>query len=201
VNRLASALRAAGLRKGDRVAFLCPNTPALLEAHYGVPAAGGVLVALNYRLNADDIGYILKHSGARFLFADHEFEYLAKGAKVKRAVRIDDTGDPGDPYEAFLAEGSPDPVASKLGDESETISINYTSGTTGRPKGKGENTSPVTCGPLRSRSSVNCPRPPPARSRKRHSGRRNGRDAAAGSASARRPAPRRAAPRSGRPGR
>src|SRR6185437_2722718 len=67
VNRLASALRAAGLRKGDRVAFLAPNIPALLEAHYGVPAAGGVLVALNYRLNAEDIGYILKHSGARFL--------------------------------------------------------------------------------------------------------------------------------------
>src|SRR5215472_12862453 len=135
VIRLASALRAAGLRKGDRVAFLCPNTPALLEAHYGVPAAGGVLVALNYRLNAEDIGYILKHSGARFLFADHEFEHLAKGAKVKHAVRIDDTGDPGDPYEAFLAEGSPDPVASKLRDEDEAISINYTSGTTGRPKG------------------------------------------------------------------
>ena len=54
VNRLASALRAAGLRKGDRVAFICPNIPALLEAHYGVPAAGGVLVALNYRLNAQD---------------------------------------------------------------------------------------------------------------------------------------------------
>src|SRR5690348_7161533 len=63
VNRLASALRAAGLRKGDRVAFIAPNIPALLEAHYGVPAAGGVLVALNYRLNAEDIGYILKHSG------------------------------------------------------------------------------------------------------------------------------------------
>ncbi len=135
VNRLASALRAAGLRKGDRVAFICPNTPALLEAHYGVPAAGGVLVALNYRLSAEDIGFILKHSGARFLFADHEFEHLAKGARVRRAVRIDDTGDPGDPYEAFLAEGSADPVPSKLGDEDEPISINYTSGTTGRPKG------------------------------------------------------------------
>jgi acyl-CoA synthetase (AMP-forming)/AMP-acid ligase II len=114
VNRLASALRAAGLRKGDRVAFLCPNTPALLEAHYGVPAAGGVLVALNYRLSAEDIGFVLKHSGARFLFADHEFEHLAKGARVRRAVRIDDTGDRGDPYEAFLAEGSPDPVASTV---------------------------------------------------------------------------------------
>ena len=100
VNRLASALRAAGLRKGDRVAFIAPNIPALMEAHYGVPAAGGVLVALNYRLNAQDIGFILEHSGARFLFVDHEFEHLAEGARVERAVRIDDTGAAGDPYEA-----------------------------------------------------------------------------------------------------
>jgi acyl-CoA synthetase (AMP-forming)/AMP-acid ligase II len=135
VNRLASALRAAGLRKGDRVAFICPNIPALLEAHYGVPAAGGVLVALNYRLNAQDIGFILKHSGARFLFVDHEFEHLADGARVERAVRIDDTGAPEDPYEAFLAGGSAEPVTSELGDEDEPISINYTPGTTGTPKG------------------------------------------------------------------
>jgi fatty-acyl-CoA synthase len=135
VNRLASALRAAGLRKGDRVAFICPNIPALLEAHYGVPGAGGVLVALNYRLNAQDIGYILDHSGARFLFVDHEFEHLAEGARVEHAVRIDDTGAPEDPYEAFLAGGSAEPVTSELGDEDEPISINYTSGTTGTPKG------------------------------------------------------------------
>jgi fatty-acyl-CoA synthase len=135
VNRLASALRAAGLQKGDRVAFICPNTPALLEAHYGVPAAGGVLVALNYRLDAKDIGFILEHSGARFLFVDHEFEHLVEGGRVERAVRIDDTGGPGDPYEAFLAEGSADPVTRELDDEDETISINYTSGTTGQPKG------------------------------------------------------------------
>ncbi len=135
VNRLASALRAAGLRKGDRVAFICPNIPALLEAHYGVPAAGGVLVALNYRLNAHDIGFILQHSGARFLFVDQEFEHLAEGPRVERAVRIDDTGATGDPYEAFLAEGSADPVTSEPADEDEPISINYTSGTTGTPKG------------------------------------------------------------------
>jgi fatty-acyl-CoA synthase len=130
VNRLASALRRAGLEKGDRVAFICPNTPALLEAHYGVPAAGGVLVALNYRLDAGDIARILEHSGARFVFVDHEFEHLAPGA-----VRIDDTGAPGDPYEAFLAEGSAEPLPSVLEDEDEPISINYTSGTTGKPKG------------------------------------------------------------------
>src|SRR4029077_6165218 len=78
VNRLASALRAAGLEKHDRVAFLCPNTPPMLEAHYGVPAAGGVLVAINTRLSSDEIGYILEHSGARFLFVDAELEGLIK---------------------------------------------------------------------------------------------------------------------------
>jgi fatty-acyl-CoA synthase len=135
VNRLASALRRAGLEKGDRVAFISPNTPALLEAHFGVPAAGGVLVALNYRLSAAEVARIMEHSGARFLFVDHEYEQLAEGADVLRAVRIDDTGGPGDPYEAFLGEGSPEPVPSVLEDEGEPIAINYTSGTTGRPKG------------------------------------------------------------------
>src|SRR4051812_42353783 len=135
VRRLGSALRDAGLQKGDRVAFIAPNIPALLEAHYGVPAAGGVLVAINYRLNAKDVGYILEHSGARFVFVDHEFEELARDYVAHRTIRIDDTGGPGDPYEAFLAEGSPDPLPDVLEDEDEPISINYTSGTTGRPKG------------------------------------------------------------------
>jgi fatty-acyl-CoA synthase len=135
VRRLASALRAAGVAKGDRVAFIAPNIPALLEAHYGVPAAGGVLVAVNYRLNAEDVAYILGHSGARFVFVDHEFEHLAKDNDADRTVRIDDTGDSDDPYEAFLTEGSPDPLPAVLEDEDEPISINYTSGTTGRPKG------------------------------------------------------------------
>jgi fatty-acyl-CoA synthase len=135
VRRLASGLRDAGLEKGDRVAFIAPNIPALLEAHYGVPAAGGVLVAINYRLNSDDVEFILEHAGARFVFVDHEFAELADGASVERTVRIDDTGEPDDPYEAFLAESSPDPLLSVLEDEDEPISINYTSGTTGRPKG------------------------------------------------------------------
>ena len=74
VHRLASALRGAGMKKHDRVAFLCPNIPAMLEAHFGVPAAGGILVAVNTRLGSDEIGYILKHSGSRFLFVDHELE-------------------------------------------------------------------------------------------------------------------------------
>ncbi|MCI0548751.1 MAG: acyl--CoA ligase family protein [Candidatus Rokubacteria bacterium] len=137
VNRLASALRQAGLEKQDRVAFLCPNIPAMLEAHYGIPAAGGILVAINTRLSPDEIGYILTHSGARFLFVDAELEPLVKPLDLRhlRVVRVDDTGGPGDPYEDFLAAGSPEPVPSWLEDEEETISINYTSGTTGRPKG------------------------------------------------------------------
>src|SRR4030095_2790796 len=67
-----------GVAKHDRVAFLCPNIPAMLEAHYGVPAGGGVLVAINTRLNSDEIGYILGHSGARVLFVDAEREPLVK---------------------------------------------------------------------------------------------------------------------------
>jgi fatty-acyl-CoA synthase len=137
VHRLASALRAAGMAKHDRVAFLCPNIPAMLEAHYGVPAAGGILVAINIRLATDEIGYILKHSGSKFLFVDAEFEAVVKPLDLAglRVVRVDDTGAPGDPYEDFLATGFPAPVESWLEDEEETISINYTSGTTGRPKG------------------------------------------------------------------
>jgi len=137
VNRLASGLRAAGLSKGDRVAFLCPNIPAMLEAHYGVPEAGGVLVAVNTRLGTEEIRYILTHSGARFLFVDAELEPVVKPLDLSRltVVRVDDSGVTTDPYEAFLASGAPGPIESWLESEDETISINYTSGTTGRPKG------------------------------------------------------------------
>src|SRR5262245_23271831 len=115
-NRLASGLRRAGLARHDRVAFLCPNSPPMLEAHYGVPAAGGILVAINTRLSSDEIGYILEHSGARFLFVDAELEALVKPLDLGRLtiVRVDDTGAPGDPYEEFLATGTPEPVASWL---------------------------------------------------------------------------------------
>jgi fatty-acyl-CoA synthase len=137
VYRLANQLRAAGLRKHDRVAFLSPNAPALLEAHFGVPAAGGILVAINTRLTSREIDYILKHSGSRFLFVDAELLPLVEPLELPgvELVRIDDTGQPDDPYEQFLAAGSPEPPESWLEDEEETISINYTSGTTGNPKG------------------------------------------------------------------
>jgi fatty-acyl-CoA synthase len=136
VNRLASALRGRGLESHDRVAALCPNVPALLELHHGVPAAGGVLVAINTRLSPPEIRHILEHSGARMLFVDAELESLVSepppGVEV---IRVDDTGLSTDPYEQLLAEGSAPGVPSPLLDEEEPIAIDYTSGTTGQPKG------------------------------------------------------------------
>ena len=148
VNRLASALRAAGIERGDRVGYLVPNIPALLEAHFGVPLAGGVLVAINTRLIGSEIAHILNHSGAKLLVVDAE---LAQGiepvlndlATVQTIVSVEDPAGsvregvrlPGPEYEAFLAGGSPEPLDWPLEDEDETIAIDYTSGTTGRPKG------------------------------------------------------------------
>lgn len=140
VARFASALKAAGLKKQDRVAMLCPNIPAMLEAHFAVPAAGGILVTINTRLTAEDIGWILRHSGARWLFVDDEFSGLLPQIDTSgiRVIRVADSGDVSDPYEAFL-NSAPEadlPAADTSADhELETISINYTSGTTGRPKG------------------------------------------------------------------
>jgi fatty-acyl-CoA synthase len=135
--RLANALRGAGLGKRDRVATLLPNGPAVLEAHFGVPAAGGILVTVNTRLAAAEIDYILRHSGARFLLVDAELEGLIapSGLPGVHVIRVDDTGRPGDPYEDFLAGAPAERPESLLEDEEETISVNYTSGTTGRPKG------------------------------------------------------------------
>ncbi|MCW5850460.1 MAG: long-chain-fatty-acid--CoA ligase [Anaerolineae bacterium] len=147
VNRLASALRAAGIEAGDRVAVLCPNTPPLLEAHFGVPLAGGVLVAINTRLSSDEIRYILEHSSAKLLFVDTELAplvapYVNDLPHLRQAIPIvdDQAGAPGlrlpgPDYETFLDTGSPDPAPSWLGSDKDTITINYTSGTTGRPKG------------------------------------------------------------------
>ncbi len=135
--RLANALRGAGLEKGDRVATLLANSPAMLEAHFGVPAAGGILVTVNTRLGTDEIAYVLEHSGTRFLLLDVEFGELTQTIDLAgiHVIRVDDTGAPTDPYEGFLARGGTERPESWLEDEEESISINYTSGTTGRPKG------------------------------------------------------------------
>ncbi len=137
VNRLAWHLRESGLKKHDRVAFLCPNIPALLEAHFAVPAAGGILVPINTRLNSEDVGYILQHSGSRMLFVDRELKPQVEGLDLGgiRVIEIRDTGLGDDPYEIYLANGKDESLESQLEDEEEPITLNYTSGTTGRPKG------------------------------------------------------------------
>jgi fatty-acyl-CoA synthase len=135
VNRVASALRGRGLERHDRVAALCPNVPALLELHHAVPAAGGVLVAINTRLSPNEIRYILEHCKARALFVDAELESLIvdppPGLEI---VRVSDGG-AADPYERLVGQGDAAGVPSQLLDEEEPIAIDYTSGTTGRPKG------------------------------------------------------------------
>jgi fatty-acyl-CoA synthase len=135
--RLACALRSAGLGKGDRVATLLFNSSAMLEAHFAVPAAGGILVAVNHRLASAEVGYILAHSGARYLLLDTGLEALAAPLELAgvTVIRCANTGGPGDPYEELLAGASPTRPPSWLENEEETISVNYTSGTTGRPKG------------------------------------------------------------------
>jgi fatty-acyl-CoA synthase len=109
----------------------------MLEAHFGVPTAGAILVTINTRLSSGEVEYILEHSGTRVLLVDAELEPLLTPVDLSRleVIRVDDTGKPGDPYEDFLAAGSPEQPESWLEDEEETISVNYTSGTTGRPKG------------------------------------------------------------------
>ena len=139
--RLAVALQEAGIERGDRVAFLALNAHELLEAHFGVPAAGAVLVAVNSRLMEDEVAYILEHSGSRLLVVDTALEAVGAAAAARAGithVRVCGPGAPADgerSYEALLAgagAGAPEP---RLGDEDDVISVNYTSGTTGRPKG------------------------------------------------------------------
>jgi fatty-acyl-CoA synthase len=134
--RLANALRSAGLRKGDRVATLLFNSAPMLEAHFGVPAAGGILVAINNRLASAEVGYILEHSGARFLLLDGELEPVVAPLALSGVTAIRcERGDTENQYEQFLFAASGEMPDSWLEDEEETISINYTSGTTGQPKG------------------------------------------------------------------
>jgi fatty-acyl-CoA synthase len=131
--RLAGALAALGVERGDRVAILSPNTPAMLEAHYGVPAAGGVLVALNTRYSPGELQLILEHSGARVLLVDEALAEHVAGSPVDHVVPIADTGAPDDPYERVLAGATP--LVGEVTDEDALLAVNYTSGTTGRPKG------------------------------------------------------------------
>jgi len=144
--RLASALAARGVRRGDTVAVMAPNVPALLEAHYAVPALGAVLNPLNVRLDAATIGFCLGHGGARVLLTDGEFAPVVKAALAgidspPLIVDIDDPeGPPGERlgairYEDLLAEGDPSFAWPGPDDEWDSLALLYTSGTTGDPKG------------------------------------------------------------------
>ena len=149
--RVARALRASGVEPGDRVAYLMPNLPEMLIAHYAVPLAGAVLVAVNTRLTAEEVAYILSHSGAKIMVVDAALLPTAEAAAkdveaVTELVVAEDTElAPADPelsdeprlvsYSEFLARGTGEPLSWSVPDELAPIAINYTSGTTGRPKG------------------------------------------------------------------
>ena len=130
VRRAAAVVRdELGVGEGDRAALLLPNTAPMLELTYAVPGARGVLVPLNTRLAAPDYAYILEHSGAKVLIADRSFETVL--GEVESAPRIVWA----DEYEALLDAADPLDALERPGDERALISINYTSGTTGKPKG------------------------------------------------------------------
>jgi fatty-acyl-CoA synthase len=143
---LASALARRGVRKNDTVAVMAPNTPPMYEAAFGVPMCGAVLNTLNTRLDAEAIAFQLRHGGARVLLTDREFSPVIEAALalLDEKPLVIDIADPAYPegqllghveYEAFLAEGDPNYAWQPPGDEWDAISLNYTSGTTGDPKG------------------------------------------------------------------
>ena len=144
--RLASALARAGVREGDTVAIIAPNIPEMLEAHNAVPMLGAVLCPINTRLDAAAIAFILEHGEAKVLLADRELSpavarALAQLPRRPLTVDIDDPLAAGGErlgereYEAFIASGDPDHSVRLPKDEWQAITLNYTSGTTGNPKG------------------------------------------------------------------
>ncbi|BCL62173.1 acyl-CoA synthetase [Desulfomarina profundi] len=142
IYRLGNALKNKGVGKGDKVAFVCPNIPAMLEAHYAVPLIGAVLVSINIRLSAGEVSYIIDHSDAKFVVVDSEFANIVKPEQlpnVENYVTVCDVNDTvffdGMEYEEFLQTGSPEPIPADIDSEDQLLSLNYTSGTTGRPKG------------------------------------------------------------------
>jgi fatty-acyl-CoA synthase len=144
--RLASALAQRGVGRGDTVAVIAPNIPAMFEAHFGVPMVGAVLNALNTRLDAGAIAFMLEHGGAQVLICDRELSDVVGQAlrMLERPPLVIDIDDPAVTggerlgrmtYEEFLASGDPEYVWSLPSDEWDAIALNYTSGTTGNPKG------------------------------------------------------------------
>ena len=144
--RLASALAHRGVGVGDTVAVMLANTPEMFECHFGVPMSGGVLNTLNTRLDADAIAFMLKHGEAKVLITDTEYAPTISGALARLDTKplvidvVDVLGPGGDllgesDYETFIAKGDPDFAWQPPADEWDAISLNYTSGTTGNPKG------------------------------------------------------------------
>jgi fatty-acyl-CoA synthase len=133
--RLAGALARAGVGPGDRVSVLAPNTGVALEAHFGVPWAGAVLNALNTRLSAPELAYIVGHAGSKVLVVDEDLAELGRSTceQVDGNVRLVVSGGPDDEYEQLLQDA--EPLRVEVEDELSLLSLNYTSGTTGRPKG------------------------------------------------------------------
>jgi fatty-acyl-CoA synthase len=145
--KLASALARHGIKRGDTVAAMMTNTPGMLELHYGVPMTGGVLNTLNTRLDAATLAFMLDHGEAKVLITDREFAPVVKQmlALAKRKPFVIDYDDREFPqtgemlgtveYETFIADGDPEFAWMMPRDEWDAISLNYTSGTTGNPKG------------------------------------------------------------------
>jgi len=142
--RLASALAQRGIGVDDTVAVMLPNIPAMYEAHFGVPMAGAVLNTLNTRLDAEAIAFMLEHGEAKLLITDQEFAPVIEKAIAGHKIEVIDVEDPQftggkrlgrKTYEELLGEGDPQFAWRWPEDEWEAISLNYTSGTTGNPKG------------------------------------------------------------------
>ena len=144
---LASALSKRGIGLGDTVAIMAPNTPPMLEAHFGVPMIGAVLNGINIRLDAPAVAFILQHGEAKVLITDREFSPVIKEAlsQLKRPITVIDIDDPLAPpneldwskltTNPLLAEGDENFRPDQIADEWQAIALNYTSGTTGNPKG------------------------------------------------------------------
>ena len=139
-DRWSAALQRLGVRPGDRVAYISPNTAANLESFYGVPQIGAVLVPINYRLNAAEVQYILQHSGATVVCAHADYLELVDAVRgecpaIRHVVALEGARDGWEDYEALLAGADPGAVERPEIAEQDLLTINYTSGTTSRPKG------------------------------------------------------------------
>ena len=138
-DRWSAALQGLGVRQGDRVACIAPNTHANLEAYYAVPQIGAVLVPINFRLQPEEFQYIVNHSGAKVVCAHSDYLQAVDGIRghlpdVEHFIALEGSGDAWLDYETLLGAHEPDFVEPEI-DENDLLTINYTSGTTARPKG------------------------------------------------------------------